>query len=98
MRSALDHATKAGPIGGRITSYERQRAFRHLRRVLAARRHRVDALRAHAPGRCSEERLHAPSIERQLAATRDLLLPRLVTGRLDISDVDLGVLDPTEVE
>jgi type I restriction enzyme S subunit len=27
-----------------------------------------------------------------LAATRDLLLPRLVTGRLDISDVDLGDL------
>jgi hypothetical protein len=35
---------------------------------------------------------------RQLAATRDLLLPRLVTGRLDISDVDLGVLTPTEAE
>jgi type I restriction enzyme S subunit len=33
-----------------------------------------------------------------LAATRDLLLPRLVTGRLDISDVDLGVLTPTETE
>lgn len=32
-----------------------------------------------------------------LASTRDLLLPRLVTGRLDISDVDLGVLAPTEV-
>jgi type I restriction enzyme S subunit len=32
----------------------------------------------------------------QLTATRDLLLPRLVTGRLDISDVDLGVLTPTE--
>ena len=27
-----------------------------------------------------------------LAATRDLLLPRLVTGRLDISDVDIGDL------
>lgn len=27
---------------------------------------------------------------RRLAATRDLLLPRLVTGRLDISDIDLG--------
>jgi type I restriction enzyme S subunit len=35
---------------------------------------------------------------RQLAATRDLLLPRLVTGRLDISDVDLGVLTPTQDE
>lgn len=29
-----------------------------------------------------------------LARTRDLLLPRLVTGRLDISDVDLGNLLP----
>ena len=29
-----------------------------------------------------------------LAQTRDLLLPRLVTGRLDISDIDLGDLLP----
>lgn len=29
---------------------------------------------------------------RALSATRDLLLPRLVTGRLDISDIDLGDL------
>jgi type I restriction enzyme S subunit len=35
---------------------------------------------------------------RQLAAARDLLLPRLVTGRLDISDIDLGVLTPLEAE
>lgn len=33
---------------------------------------------------------------RVLARTRDLLLPRLVTGRLDISDVDLGHLLPDE--
>jgi hypothetical protein len=33
---------------------------------------------------------------RVLAATRDLLLPRLVTGRLDISDVDLGDLLPAD--
>ena len=32
----------------------------------------------------------------RLAATRDLLLPRLVSGQLDISDIDLGVLTPTE--
>ena len=32
------------------------------------------------------------------AATRDLLLPRLVTGKLDISDIDLGILTPTESE
>lgn len=31
-----------------------------------------------------------------LARTRDLLLPRLVTGQLDISDVDLGALTPAE--
>jgi len=33
---------------------------------------------------------------RRLAATRDLLLPRLVTGRLDISGIDLGDLLPAE--
>jgi type I restriction enzyme, S subunit len=33
---------------------------------------------------------------RRLAATRDLLLPRLVTGQLDISDIDLGDLLPPE--
>ena len=31
-----------------------------------------------------------------LIATRDLLLPRLVTGRLEISDIDLGALLPAE--
>ncbi len=34
----------------------------------------------------------------KLATTRDLLLPRLVTARLDISDVDLGDLLPDEAE
>lgn len=29
---------------------------------------------------------------RRLGAIRDLLLPRLVTGRIDVSDVDLGDL------
>jgi type I restriction enzyme S subunit len=33
---------------------------------------------------------------RRLAATRDLLLPRLVTGRLDMSHIDLGELLPSE--
>lgn len=33
---------------------------------------------------------------RDLARTRDLLLPRLVTGQLDISDIDLGTLLPEE--
>lgn len=31
-----------------------------------------------------------------LRRTRDLLLPRLVTGKVDISDIDLGVLTPSE--
>jgi type I restriction enzyme S subunit len=31
-----------------------------------------------------------------VARTRDLLLPRLVSGRLDISDVDLGTLTPAQ--
>jgi type I restriction enzyme S subunit len=52
------------------------------------------------------ERLVAPLMKQRtalrtlvpvLAALRDLLLPRLVTGRLDISNVDLGILTPTEV-
>ncbi len=33
---------------------------------------------------------------RQLEAARGLLLPRLVTGQLDISDIDLGVLTPAD--
>jgi len=33
---------------------------------------------------------------RSLSVVRDLLLPRLVTGELDISDIDLGVLTPAE--
>jgi type I restriction enzyme S subunit len=33
---------------------------------------------------------------RSFACARDLLLPRLVTGRLDISQVDLGDLLPIE--
>jgi type I restriction enzyme, S subunit len=33
-----------------------------------------------------------------LYTTRDLLLPRLITGRLDISDIDLGpLLSPNPV-
>ncbi len=33
---------------------------------------------------------------RRLAATRDLVLPRLLTGRLEISHLELGALLPTE--
>lgn len=41
-----------------------------------------------------EQRVALTYANRALARTRDLLLPRLVTGRLDISDVDLGDLLP----
>ncbi len=44
---------------------------------------------------------HAARIRDQnrvLAVARDLLLPRLVSGQLDISDIDLGVLVPPEAE
>jgi type I restriction enzyme, S subunit len=34
----------------------------------------------------------------QFATIRDLLLPRLVSGQLDISDIDLGPLTPAETE
>jgi type I restriction enzyme S subunit len=34
----------------------------------------------------------------QCAATRDLLVPRLVTGKLDISAFDLDVLTPAEIQ
>jgi len=37
-------------------------------------------------------------VNRTLAHTRGLLLPRLVTGRLDIADVDLGSLLPEETD
>ncbi len=43
-----------------------------------------------------DERIEVTLMNRQLAATHDLLLPRLVTGRLDISDIDLGVLTPAD--
>lgn len=41
-----------------------------------------------------EQRVALTYANRTLARTRDLLLPRLVTGRLDISDIDLGDLLP----
>jgi type I restriction enzyme S subunit len=44
---------------------------------------------------------HVELLEKQsrtFGSVRDLLLPRLVSGQLDISDIDLGVLAPTETE
>lgn len=43
-----------------------------------------------------DERVALILTNRALAKTRDLLLPRLVSGRLDISEVDLGALMPSE--
>jgi len=43
-----------------------------------------------------DERVQRTLQNRQLAGTRDLLLPRLVTGRLDIAEIDLGELLPPE--
>lgn len=41
---------------------------------------------------------HSARVTGELAReTRDLLLPRLVAGKLDISDIDLGILEPEEV-
>jgi type I restriction enzyme S subunit len=37
-------------------------------------------------------------VNRRLAIARDLLVPRLVCGQLDISDLDLDALAPVEVE
>lgn len=59
-----------------------------------------DALREFAdlvrPMRALWENLAASAL--RLSSIRDLLLPRVVTGRLDISQVDLGILTPTEPE
>lgn len=44
------------------------------------------------------EQIFCEQQNRALAATRDLLLSRLVSGKLDISDIDLGVLTPAETE
>ena len=44
----------------------------------------------------ADEELAVRRHVRALHTTRDLLLPRLVTGRLDISDIDLGDLLPAD--
>src|SRR5262249_33105743 len=42
------------------------------------------------------ETVYALAVQsRELAVARDRLLPRLVTGRLDVSDIDLGELSPS---
>lgn len=46
----------------------------------------------------SEMTLELEVANGKLAAIRDLLLPRLATGQLDISEVDLGNLTPTELK
>jgi len=39
-----------------------------------------------------DERVSLTLMNRAVTSIRDLLLPRLVTGRLDVSDIDLGDL------
>jgi len=56
----------------------------------------VLAVASPAFDRIAEWERHLIGTNRRLAATRDLLLPRLVTGLLDISDIDLGDLLPLE--
>jgi type I restriction enzyme S subunit len=44
----------------------------------------------------ADAQLHLQQVNRRVAATRVLLLPRLVTGHLDISEIDLGDLLESE--
>jgi type I restriction enzyme S subunit len=91
-------ATLLGSAGGTSTSHQRFKpgdvAGRSVSFPSATVLEAFDSLAEPALRQAASIREH----NRQLAATRDLLLPRLVTGRLDISDVDLGVLTPTEAE
>jgi type I restriction enzyme, S subunit len=57
----------------------------------------LDEFRASVSG-LSEMTLALEVANRNLAAIRDLLLPRLITGQFDVSDIDLGTLMRTETE
>jgi len=86
----------AGSAGGTSTSHQRVKpadvATYPIPRASADEMQTFDALAKPALRQATELR----RANSALAATRDLLLPRLVTGRLDISDVDLGGLLPAE--
>lgn len=70
---------------------------RHLEAIrIAMPPARLEVLATRAFNPLSDELIALEQQNRALAATRDLLLPRLVTGQLDISDIDLGVLTPPE--
>lgn len=85
-----------GTAGGTSTSHQRIKPDDVARYRIAVPRPN-DLLRF---DEIAEPSLHETVVlrraNRALARTRDLLLPRLVTGRLDISDVDLGALTPAE--
>jgi type I restriction enzyme S subunit len=85
-----------GAAGGTSTSHQRVKpadvAGYLVRRPDPLALGRFNALAE--PG--LEEVVTLRHANRALARTRDLLLPRLVTGKLDISDVDLGTLLPDE--
>lgn len=87
----------AGSAGGTSTSHQRVRpadvATYPIPRPNPDEMQMFDALATPALREATELR----RANRVLARTRDLLLPRLVTGRLDVSDVDLGNLLPAEI-
>ena len=87
-----------GSAGGTSTSHQRFKPADVSERSVVVPPKPIlqafDALAAPVLDLVSTVRKHS----RYLAITRDLLLPRLVSGQLDISDVELGVLTPTETE
>jgi type I restriction enzyme S subunit len=86
-----NHETRLAAIATGATFREiTKAAFKRFPFLLPTRP--VLAMFAEAVGPVGEQISGYERGNRVLAATRDLLLPRLVTGRLDISDIDLGGL------
>jgi type I restriction enzyme S subunit len=93
----LFRSVLAGLAGGTSTSHQRAKPedIRSLP-ILVAPRPLLDQYDALArPSLQLANQLRRQN--RALARTREVLLPRLVTGCLDISDIDLGDLLPAEV-
>jgi type I restriction enzyme S subunit len=90
-----NHETQLAAIATGATFKEiTKAAFKRFPFLLPTRR--VLAIFAEAVGPVGEQISSYEQHNRAIAASRDLLLPRLVTGRLDISDVDLGDLLPAD--
>jgi len=90
--SELFRSWLSGAAGGTSTSHQRVKPRDVMQHQIALApqdlRSTFDAMVEPALYEVAALRRH----NRQLAATRDLLLPRLVAGQLDISDIDLGEL------